>query len=111
VPTDAAEGVGEFAQIGDRDHAVATEQQRDPPHGRAVVFQRRVLADEQNEAQGVGQVDVSELGRGGEREVRVARLDGAPGLGRSVALRGQGKRMFAEPDSLARELSEAVSRT
>ena len=50
VPTDTAEDVDELAQIGDCDRAVAAEQQRDPPHRCAVVFQRGIVADEENEA-------------------------------------------------------------
>jgi len=35
----------------------------EPPHGCAVVLRLRVVADEQDEAESVGQVDVAELGR------------------------------------------------
>ena len=66
MPTDTAEEVGEFAQIGDRDHTVAAQQQRDPPHGCAVVLQPRIVADEEDEAEGVGEVDVPEFGGGGD---------------------------------------------
>ncbi|HEY8846944.1 MAG TPA: hypothetical protein VIM24_09815 [Candidatus Limnocylindrales bacterium] len=50
-----------------------------PSHGGAFVAERVVVADEQGEGQGVGEVDVAELGRGGEREVRVAGLEGQAG--------------------------------
>jgi hypothetical protein len=48
--------------------------------------QRVVVTDKEEEAQGVSEVDVTEFGRGGEREVRVPGLEGALELGASVAL-------------------------
>jgi len=42
---------------------------------------------------------VAQFGRSGEREVRVPGLEGALELGVSMAVRGQGERMFAHADS------------
>lgn len=48
-----------------------------PPDRGAFVAERIVVADEQDEAQSVGEVDVTEFGRDREREVRVPGLEGA----------------------------------
>jgi hypothetical protein len=50
----------------------------------------------QDDAERVGQADVSELGGCGEREVRVPGLEGALELDVSVALRRHGGQMFAQ---------------
>jgi hypothetical protein len=80
------ERVDEIPRLGQPELAIRDGIPAEPAHGRAFVAERIVAPDQEDEAKGVGQIDVSELRRG-EREVCVPCLECALKLSVSVALR------------------------
>jgi hypothetical protein len=95
VTADAGEHVDELARLGQPQLAVLGGVPAEPAHGGTLEPERVIVADEQHEAERVGQVDVSEFGRRREREVRVADLECALELSVSVACDVMEERMFA----------------
>ena len=81
----AIEQLDELTRLDQPYRALLRRVAREPPHRRLVIPLRIVVADEQDEAERVGQADVAELGRCDEREMRVPGLEGAPELGVAVA--------------------------
>ena len=94
VPTDAVEQVDQLARVAQEQVAVVGGLLGEPPHRCLVVQDGVVFADQENERQRVGQADPLELGRGCEREVRVAALQRALEATVGEALRSHGERMF-----------------
>ena len=87
MPANRGEHVDQLARLGQSELAILGGVAAEPSHRRALISERVVVADQEHEAERVGEADVSELGRGGEREVRVAGLERALELGVSVSLR------------------------
>jgi hypothetical protein len=96
VPADRGEHVDELASLSEPELAILGGVPAEPPDGGAFVAQRVVVADQEDEAERVGEVDVAELSGGGEREVRVLGLEGALEPSLVVALRRHGRRIIAD---------------
>jgi hypothetical protein len=91
MPANRDQHVGELARLGQSQVSIVGGVPAEPSNGGTLEQERVVVADQQDEAERIGQVDVSELGRGGEREVCVPGLEGAAELRVSVALRAHGR--------------------
>ena len=87
VAASALEHIDEFAGLGQTHGAILRRVAREPPTRRAVIPLRVIVADEQDETERIGQVDMAELAGRGEREVRVPGLNDPRAMGQSVVHR------------------------